>query len=264
MKVNKLIKKLAFYLLTTHLALGAAFVPQVFFVDLERTTTEELTVMNQTNTPIRYSVSIVPEEGDAWTGYELNPEWVRFYPRVVSVSPNSRGVVRFRINVPSNLADGEYRGNILLEEMITRPENTTDANNSSAEPSMAMGIQNDFMLAIYSHKGDKEYIAKINNPTKISSGENSLFTMNLENTGNATLRPKVEISYLDDRGRTIEKKDLYLEVVPPSISKEYERNLSDEEAIIPNGSASIKYEVYHYDLGTQENVTKLFEGEQSL
>lgn len=261
--MKRVIGKIIIYMLGAQIVLGAAFVPQVFFVELDRSATEELTVINNSNSPIRYSVSIVPEDGDTWKGYELKPEWVRFYPRVVSVAPMSRGVVRFRVNAPDNIADGEYRGNILLEEMKAKNQGPI-VEDELTTTSIAMGIQKNFMLAIYSHKGEKEYKADISEISKIFTGDEALLKMELENIGNITLRPKIEVSYLDDRGRAIEERDIFLEVTPPNTKREYSRSMTEELARLPKGTTSIRYEVYHYDLNGQENVIKLFESEQSL
>jgi P pilus assembly chaperone PapD len=126
-----------------------------FGVDLDKPLTEDTTLINQSNKPVRVRVDF---EKPKWAKdeYYLGDQLVA-YPRIVMIPPNGKIQVKIAPRINKELADGEYVALLVFKEMPPR--------NSPEQVTMLMNLG----VPYYGRKGkletamdfDNMHIAKI-------------------------------------------------------------------------------------------------------
>ena len=90
---------------TLSFALNFTIYPTKFEVDLSKSSTQEMYIVNNTDSPLR--VGIAPESDKKFgENYNLNSN-IKVFPKVVSVKPAGKQIVRFRVIPDKNLKDEE-------------------------------------------------------------------------------------------------------------------------------------------------------------
>ena len=80
---------------TLSFALNFTIYPTKFEVDLSKSSTQEMYIVNNTDSPLR--VGIAPESDKKFgENYNLNSN-IKVFPKVVSVKPAGKQIVRFRV-----------------------------------------------------------------------------------------------------------------------------------------------------------------------
>jgi hypothetical protein len=129
---------------TLSFALNFTIYPTKFEVDLSKSSTQEMYIVNNTDSPLR--VGIAPESDKKFgENYNLNSN-IKVFPKVVSVKPAGKQIVRFRVIPDKNLKDGEYKSYITFTEIpaeIKRSEEVSE--NISSEVQMITAI----MISVY-------------------------------------------------------------------------------------------------------------------
>jgi P pilus assembly chaperone PapD len=111
---------LCIYSVSSH---SAFMVTQTSFgVDLNRPATEDTTLINQSNRPVRVRVDF---EKPQWAKdkYYLGDQLVA-YPKIVVIPPKGKIQVKIAPRINKELADGEYVALLVFKEMP--PRNSTD------------------------------------------------------------------------------------------------------------------------------------------
>lgn len=221
--LSHLLWVVSFYVLFTLNTLGASLSPTAFRLSLERSYTQEVTVANSENKSLRYRVNIEKPSNQKDPNLYMG-EWIRYYPKILSVPPKSSRVVRFRVTPPEGLEDGEYRAYLALEEIPPKkeirstatPEEDRDENDSRVSLTSLMV----FKLSIYGEKGkitpkveflqldivqNKEEKDKLNIKGKVI------------NKGNVSVKSVALITFKDSKNK---KSGEIVEVLLPIIIRE--------------------------------------------
>lgn len=132
-----------------------------FEIELEKVTTNEVYIINNTTEPMRLEAYL---ESDKKFGedYNLNEDIVIF-PKKIFVKPGARQTVRFRVKPNSKYSNGEYKSYITFKEVPydTKSEGKVVSKMSGANVSVLTEIG----IPVYGYKGEqivKTNIEKLN------------------------------------------------------------------------------------------------------
>lgn len=168
---------------TLSFALNFTIYPTKFEVDLSKSSTQEMYIVNNTDSPLR--VGIAPESDKKFgENYNLNSN-IKVFPKVVSVKPAGKQIVRFRVIPDKNLKDGEYKSYITFTEIpaeIKRSEEVSE--NISSEVQMITAI----MISVYGVGENSTIDGGIKNISTQFENEILTISANSYSTGNTSLK----------------------------------------------------------------------------
>lgn len=179
-------------------ALNFKVYPTNFNLDINKTSINEVTIINETLNPLR--VNIYPEaDVDFGDSYNLNNN-ITIVPKNISLKPGSSQVIRFRIK-PDNIRKiGEYRSYLTFKEIL--PEIKTSATNNSNELKSNIQFITELSIPI-SASGDSLIVdGDVKNVKLKYNGEQSLLTLNTISKGNTAMRLSYELEVI---GKNIKK-----------------------------------------------------------
>lgn len=116
--------------------------PVNFEINLEKTTTEEVILINNTPSPLRIEAYI-----DTLEGYEeknLNSNIVIF-PKKISIKPGGKQVIRFRVKPSKDMESGKYKSLLVFQEI---PSEIKTQGEDDKITGVAVGFQLITELAI--------------------------------------------------------------------------------------------------------------------
>lgn len=142
-------KKIIFFILfivttTISLALNFSIYPTKFEIDLSKTSTYEMYIINNTDLPLRIGITL---ESDKNFGekYNLNSN-IKIFPKTASIKPAGKQIVRFRVTPNENTKDGEYKSYITFTEIPPEIKTTKkNTNDITSEIKMITAI----MISVY-------------------------------------------------------------------------------------------------------------------
>lgn len=160
--------------------------PTRFEVDSKKVTTEEMTIVNNTNGPLR--VEIFPE-GDVNFGEEYNlNENIKIFPKAVAIKPGSRQTVRFRVKPSEKMKDGEYRSYITFKE-IPYEIKTTSTEEQKEASGISTGVKfiTEVSIPVFSIGENKIVKGEMSNFKYNYDGKNMTFSCNTKSNGNTAV-----------------------------------------------------------------------------
>lgn len=171
--------------------------PGVFDVSLDRPVTEEIIVVNNSNEPIRLKV-YTGKDSDTESKDYLG-EWVRVFPRTLSIEGQSERRVKFSVRPPKDIQNGEYKGLIFIEEL---PE-VVDGKSS-------LTLAGRHGLTVYGTKGKVDYSGLTVSDIKFENVGNSKIeiAVTVANKSEYSIKPEVLINYLDKRGKVVSESKI--------------------------------------------------------
>lgn len=192
---------------------GVELSPTTFRFSLEERQTQELNIINTGNKSLRYKVFLERPKDQTNEDLYLG-EWVRFYPKILSVPPKSTRVVRFRAAIPKDvkLEDGEYRALLSLEE-ITPKEDAAPAQLETEDEEEG-GTQFDlktlftYQLSLYGETGElkpKLEFRNLNIKTDTKDPDKFKLTGTIVNRGNVSSKTMAYLTFKDARGKVVAK-----------------------------------------------------------
>ncbi|MGL4902367.1 MAG: fimbrial biogenesis chaperone [Cetobacterium sp.] len=171
--------------------------PGVFDVSLDRPVTEEIIVVNNSNEPIRLKVYTGKEEGVEEREYL--GEWIRVFPRMLTLDANSERRVKFSVRPPKDITNGEYKGLIFIEELPDVVEGKT-----------TLTLAGRHGLTVYGIKGKIDYKEISVSNIKFENKNNNKveLVITLANKSRYSIKPEVLVKYLDKKGKIIEESKM--------------------------------------------------------
>lgn len=194
MKRKKRLAVVLFFLLTVmSYAFNFSVAPTRFEVVLDKVNTNEITLINNTTSPMRLEsfLEVAPE----YEKYSLN-EHVKLYPKMIAIKPGGKQIVRFRIKPEGTMEAGEYKSYIVFKEIPLKDVNAQAGSVVAAQIKMITEVG----ISVYGYYG------KINKDTNISDVKISydLKTSNLKVTADS-----------DSKGNSSELLNQKIEVLGP-------------------------------------------------
>lgn len=191
---------LSLFLLNSSLfAMSIQVAPQRFIFRIDRPVTEEVIVTNTSQQQIR--VKIYPEMVPKQISEEYLGEWVVIYPRVLSLEPGQKRLVRFSVRPPENLENGEYRSLLFFEELPPPNESTT----SQGKLELNFQLLTKLGINLYGQFGKIIHQGKVEDVKVNFHDQKLLIQANFINQGNAHLLLTTELMILDMAGQLVKK-----------------------------------------------------------
>jgi hypothetical protein len=174
---------------------GFSVVKPSFGVSLDRPKTQEQIIMNTGDKPLK--VKIYAEKPLDLKDEKLYMgDWVKVYPRYVTIPANGRKRVRFILRPSDGIEDGEYRCILYYEEV---------RGNEVAQDGLGFKLR--VGTPIYGRFGNLMYAAEYRELKFEELEEGYKLSGKVENTGNTSFALRAKISFFDEKGRLLEEVD---------------------------------------------------------
>lgn len=187
--MKKLVLILLFMISAVSFTLDFSIYPTRYEFDLGKINTEELYIINNTTAPLRIEVF---SEADKDFGEEYNVnDNIKIFPKMVSVKPGGRQVVRFRV-LPKK-EDGEFKSYITFRELPkTAPKTDSKSNGISSN----IGILAEISIPVYGKGNNVNVSGEITKLNYFKRGDSLQMDVTVVSKGNSALK----LSYtLEDR-----------------------------------------------------------------
>ena len=165
---------------------GISVAPRRAIFRIDERNTQEIEVTNQSERPIRVRVETAQPprmEEDLYLG-----DWVRLYPPILNLPPGDKRAVRFSVQPPEEVEDGEYRSLLFFEELPPEDER--------AEEGVEFSLLTRLGINIYGRYGEMNYEGELRDKEIETSGSELLIAGEFVNQGNAHLRMEVDMEVL--------------------------------------------------------------------
>lgn len=157
---------------------------------------QEYQVDNPTNETIRYKIYKKSETKDLRDKGILGSmdRWIDFYPKILTIPPKSRGIVKMAIRAPKNTKVGEYAARIGTVP-IAIPKAGGEAETINAQISLPVGTE----IQIFGYVG--ELVPKVEGSLKVKKTQKGSFVEGkIKNTGTAGVNLLAVYRYKDSTG----------------------------------------------------------------
>lgn len=136
-------KKLSFFIIllvlsTASYSLNFSVMPTGFVVDLDKVSTQEVYITNNTSAPLRLE-AYFQSDSDFGENFNLNSNSVIF-PKIIAIKPAAKQTIRFRTKPDANMKDGEYKSYLTFKE-IPQEIKTIPGEDSSNKTTMSTNLQ---------------------------------------------------------------------------------------------------------------------------
>lgn len=182
------------------MAFGTNFsvAPTRFELKIDKISTNEVFVTNNTKKPLRIETHI---ENDKDFGEEFNlSSNITIFPKVVTIKPAGKQVIRFRVKPGVDLKNGEYKSYIVFKEIPLEIKNTGE-KNSNGSTSTNLTILTELGISVYGISGEEVLKGKIEN-FKLDYKDKALcIKFDSISTGNTSFKYKYKIE--DEKGKIL-------------------------------------------------------------
>lgn len=190
----KLKKKLGFlmFLLLGTLAWGFNFsvAPTRFEVALDKVNTNEIILVNNTAEPMRLESFLEVPKG--YEKHNLN-ESIKLYPKMISIKPGGKQIVRFRVKPEGKLETGEYKSYVVFKEIPLKDKSIEQDGAVSAQIKMITEVG----ISIYGYHGDIKRETEITDIKFVPNFQNSTLKIvadaNAKGNSSEIVRQKIEV-----------------------------------------------------------------------
>lgn len=199
-----------FFMLVTGLVLSIqsfafnfSVAPTRFEVNLDKIATNEVILINNTSEPMRVETFLEAPEG--YEKYNLNNA-IKLYPKMVSIKPAGKQIVRFRVKPLPDMEAGEYKSYIVFKEK----ESELKKVETNTEKMETIGVQIKMLaeigISIYGSYGEPVVKGSLSN-FKVSLEEEDRVYMECDavSDGNTSLKVSRKIEVLNENGK-VEKE----------------------------------------------------------
>lgn len=181
------------------LAFNFSVAPTRFEVSLDKIATNEVILMNNTAEPMRVATFLEAPEG--YGKYNLNNN-IKLYPKMVSIKPGGRQIVRFRVKPSPNMEAGEYKSYIVFKEK----EGQIKKVETNVEETTGIGVQIKMLaeigISIYGTYGEQVIKGSLSNfVVKLVNENNVIMGCDLISKGNASLKLSRKLEILNNAGK---------------------------------------------------------------
>lgn len=194
-------KKLAFIILLLTISfvsysLNFSVMPTGFVVDLDKVSTQEIQIRNNTSAPLRLEAYF---EADPVFGEEfnLNSNSVIF-PKIIALKPSAKQTIRFRTKPSVDMKEGEYKSYLTFKEIPQEIKTvpSTEQNNNTA---MSTNLQmiTEISISVFGQRGKQISKGSLNNLKLNYNGSSIIVTANSISEGNASIKFYYNIKVLN-------------------------------------------------------------------
>lgn len=185
-------KKLSFFTLlvifsVVSYSLNFSVMPTGFVVDLDKVSTQEVYITNNTSVPLRLEAYF---QGDPNFGenFNLNSNSVIF-PKIIAMKPGAKQTIRFRTKPDANMKDGEYKSYLTFKE-IPQEIKTIPSEDGSNKTAMSTNLQmiTEISISVFGQRGKQISKGTLNNLKLNYVGNSITATAVTSSEGNASIK----------------------------------------------------------------------------
>lgn len=179
-----------------------------------------------------------PEEGQHFAD-----EFLRYYPRRVSLAPKEAQTIRVQITKRNLLQPGEYRSHMYFraveeETALGNTDSETDEKAISINIKTVFGIS----IPVIIREGDNNTKVALENLTITEDKKRKKLSFEFNRIGDFSTYGDLEIDYISENKRIALTQVRGLAVYTPNKKREFSLNLPEVEGIdYTKGSLEIKY-----------------------
>ena len=166
-------KKLSFFIIllvlsTASYSLNFSVMPTGFVVDLDKVSTQEVYITNNTSAPLRLE-AYFQSDSDFGENFNLNSNSVIF-PKIIAIKPAAKQTIRFRTKPDANMKDGEYKSYLTFKE-IPQEIKTIPGEDSSNKTAMSTNLQmiTEISISVFGQRGKQVSKGTLNNLKVLNS-----------------------------------------------------------------------------------------------
>ncbi len=168
-------KKLLFIILLLNISilsysLNFSVSPTGFSVGLNKTSTHEITILNNTTEPLRLN-AVFHSDPTFGEKYNLDSN-LTIFPKTISLKPAAQQVIRFRVKPDSKLENGEYKSLLTFTE-IPAEIKTTAKNNETASN---LKFITEINISVYGYKGNLTHKGTLSDVKLAYSGNSAVIS----------------------------------------------------------------------------------------
>ena len=185
-------KKLSFFIIllvlsTASYSLNFSVMPTGFVVDLDKVSTQEVYITNNTSTPLRLE-AYFQSDSDFGENFNLNSNSVIF-PKIIAIKPAAKQTIRFRTKPDANMKDGEYKSYLTFKE-IPQEIKTIPGEDSSNKTAMSTNLQmiTEISISVFGQRGKQISKGTLNNLKLNYVGNSITATAVTSSEGNASIK----------------------------------------------------------------------------
>lgn len=229
MKRNRFIKIiLGMMLLLITKAFSIEITPSTFVYKLDGLgLTQDVVFYNRKDRPERVRVSFKPYREDKDEKYL--GKWGTIFPKIITIGPDQQKTVKFSIEPPSGLPNGEYRALLFMEELEQKSLNNVEGkvvlkSGSTTQINMLINLG----VVVYGYVGDPESL-KVSGKVTNLKNSSGVVSFDLENDGEITKPYKLIFEGIDKKTGEFkaETKDIVVvQGYKEKVSEKYPKNLN--------------------------------------
>ncbi|MGL5053817.1 MAG: fimbria/pilus periplasmic chaperone [Cetobacterium sp.] len=197
MNNKRVIGILFFILASMSYAFNFSVAPTRFEIGLEKINTNEITLINNTTSPMRLESFV--EVAPGYEKHSLN-EHIKLYPKMISIKPGGKQIVRFRVKPEAGMQSGEYKSYVVFKEIPLKNISTEKSDKVNAQIKMITEVG----ISVYGYYGEINRGTNISNLNISYSASTLKVTADSDSKGNSSELLKQKIEVLNGAGLVTE------------------------------------------------------------
>ncbi|EHO83106.1 fimbria/pilus periplasmic chaperone [Fusobacterium ulcerans] len=243
-------KKLLFIILLLNISilsysLNFSVAPVGFAVELDKPSTHEVTILNNTTEPLRLN-AVFQSDSEFGEKYNLDSN-LTIFPKTISLKPAGKQTVRFRVKPNSSMKDGEYTSLLTFTEIPG--EIKTVSSNNKNNVSSNLNFITKISISVYGYKGNLIHKGTFSDIKLNYNGNSVIISASSFSEGNTSLKFSYSLKVQGSNAETSGlfgisaregKKDL-------SLSAQLGPNLKGKKAklVITDQNGKVYYDKVH-------------------
>lgn len=180
-------KKLLFIILLLNISilsysLNFSVAPTGFSIELNKTSTQEVTIINNTTEPLRLD-AVFQADSAFGEKYNINSN-LTIFPKTISLKPAGQQVIRFRVKPDSKLENGEYKSLLTFTEIPAEIKTIAKSNETSSNLKFITEIN----ISVYGYKGDLTHKGTLSDVKLAYNGVSAVISAASFSEGNTSLK----------------------------------------------------------------------------
>ncbi|MDU1910500.1 molecular chaperone [Fusobacterium sp.] len=168
-------------------SLNFSVMPTGFVVDLDKVSTQEVYITNNTSAPLRLE-AYFQSDANFGENFNLNSNSVIF-PKIIAIKPGAKQTIRFRTKPNSDMKDGEYKSYLTFKE-IPQEIKSIPGEDSSNKTAMSTNLQmiTEISISVFGQRGKQISKGALNNLKLNYIGDSLIATAETFSDGNASIK----------------------------------------------------------------------------
>lgn len=178
-----------------------------------------------------------PEEGQRFAA-----EFLRYFPRRVSLAPNEAQTIRVQLTRTGNLEEGEYRSHMYFRAVEDQIALGEDEKNSSSGIAIQIKTVFGISIPIIIRHGDTTTNINLSEVVLNLDKENSQLSMVINRTGNMSVYGNLKVEHISPQGKVMEIGWVKgISVYTPNSKRKFSMNLNAKETNLLEGKLKVIY-----------------------